>query len=78
MVSKESLPESFLFGNKKLKGYWTTKYEIQLSESSGLEQLSSKINGSSIEVTTTKPSGLYTIYLDGKKYKEHQSLDSDI
>lgn len=75
-VSKESLPESFLFGNKKLKGYWTTKYEIQLSESSGLEQLSSKINGSSIEVTTTKPSGLYTIYLDGKKYKEHQSLDS--
>ena len=63
-VSKESLPESFLFGNKKLKGYWTTKYEIQLSESSGLEQLSSKINGSSIEVTTTKPSGLYTIYLD--------------
>lgn len=75
-VSGYKLPESFLFGNKKLKGYWVTKYEIQLSETSGLEQLKSKVNGSSLEVTTSNPSGLYTIYLDGKKYAEHQSLDN--
>ena len=76
-VSSCELSEGFKFADKKLKGYWVSKYEVQFSETSGLEQLKTKITNQSIEVTTTNPSGLYTIYLDGEKYKEHQSLDTE-
>lgn len=75
-TSSYELPESFKFGEKDLKGYWVSKYEIQLSETSGIEQLKAKINGQSIELTTSNPSGEYTIYLNGTVYKEHVSLDT--
>lgn len=75
-VSTYELPESFKFSDKNLKGYWMSKYEIQLSETSGIEQIRANINGQTIEVGTTNPSGLYTIYLNGTKIAEHQSLDT--
>ena len=75
-VSSCELPESFKFANSDLKGYWISKYEIQFSEQSELEQLRTKVSGSNLEISTSKPSGLYTIYVNGVKKVEHQSLDS--
>ncbi len=75
-TSSYKLPESFNFNQKDLKGYWISKYETQLAETSGIEQMRSKVNGNTIEVTSTNPSGQYTIFLDGVKVAEHQSLDS--
>ena len=76
-VSSYELPESFKFAEKDLKGYWVSKYEVQFSEKSGLEQLKATIKNDSIEVTTTNPSGEYTIYLNGIKYKEHVDLTTN-
>ncbi len=76
-VSSCELSEGFKFADKKLKGYWVSKYEVQFSETNGLEQLKTKSLEQAIQVGTTNPSGLYTIYLDGVKYKEHQSLDTE-
>ena len=75
-VSGYELPESFKFGGTDLKGYWVSKYEVQFSEKSGLEQLRTKVNGGNLEIGTTNPSGLYTIYVNGVKSVEHQSLDT--
>ena len=75
-VSSYTLPESFKFADTKLKGYWVSKYEVQLSEQTGLEELVTRVDGSTINVTSTNPSGLYTIYLNGEKKAEHQSLDT--
>ncbi len=74
-VSACTLPESFKFSDENLKGYWISKYEIQLSEKSDLEQMRARIYGQSIEVGTTNSNGLYTIYLNGNKIAEHQKLD---
>ena len=76
-TSSYELPESFKFADTKLKGYWVSKYEVQLSETSGIEQLKASTQGSSIEVSTTVPNGTYTIYLNGVKIAEKQSLDSE-
>ena len=76
-TSSYELPESFKFADTKLKGYWVSKYEVQLSETSGIEQLKASTQGSSIEVSTTAPNGTYTIYLNGVKIAEKQSLDSE-
>lgn len=75
-VSSCELPESFKFGGKDLKGYWVSKYEIQFSDTSGLEQLKTWVKGADLEIGTTKPSGLYTIYVNGIKKIEHQNLDT--
>ena len=75
-VSTYELPESFKFSDKNLKGYWVSKYEIQFSEKSDIEQLRTKVNGANLEITTTNPSGLYTIYVNGVKKEEHQSLST--
>ena len=75
-TSSYELPESFKFDEKNLKGYWVSKYDAQLSEKSGIEQLKTKITGQSIEITTSNPSGLYTIYLNGIVYQEHITLDT--
>ena len=76
-TSSYELPESFKFADTKLKGYWVSKYEVQLSEDSGIEQLKASTQGSSIEVSTTAPNGTYTIYLNGVKIAEKQSLNSE-
>ena len=70
------LPESFTFDEKPLKGYWASKYEVQDSSSSGLEKLRVKPEpeSSSIYITTTKPDGEYTIYVDGEFHKDKQTL----
>lgn len=76
-VSSYELPESFKFADTDLKGYWMCKYEVQLSETSGIEQMLTYAKGQSIEIGTTNPNGLYTIYLNGTKIAEHQSLDTN-
>mgnify|MGYP000755721983 CR=1 FL=1 len=71
-----TIPESFKFNGQEIPGYWVSKYEVQFSEKSGLEQLRTKVNGGNLEIGTTNPSGLYTIYVNGVKSVEHQSLDT--
>ena len=75
-TSLYTIPESFAFAKKDLKGYWVSKYEIQLSEQTDIEKLQTKVDGSNLEVTTTNPNGEYTVYLDGVKIIEHQKLDT--
>ncbi len=73
------LPESFTFAEKPLSGYWMSKYEIQESDSSGLEKL--VVIGTSdnkLNVTTSSPSGKYTIFLDGEKNISGVELPYDI
>lgn len=73
-VSEYELPESFKFGEKNLKGYWMSKYEVQ-DGSSDAEyiQIISDIEGNEV-LTTTKPNGTYTVFLNGKNYREKVNL----
>ena len=75
-TSSYTLPESFKFSNTKLKGYWVSKYEVQLSETSGIEQLKVSVKGSSLIINTTELNGTYKIYLNGKEIAKNQSLNS--
>ena len=61
------IPESFKFNGQELPGYWVSKYEIQLNETSGIEQIKGQKNGLEDQITTTNPSGSYTIYINGEK-----------
>ena len=69
-----TLPDAFTFGEENLKGYWVSKYEVQVSQKSGIEMAKFTKSGEDMIVTTSNPSGTYTIYVDGLKYKEKVTL----
>lgn len=73
-VSTYELPECFDFANVNLKGYWMSKYEVQYSKTSGIEEMKAVRVGSDNQLTTSNPKGTYTIYVDGEKKLEGISL----
>ena len=69
-----TIPDSFTFNEQPLSGFWISKYEVQLSETSGIEQIQLSTTSNDVTVTTSNPSGTYTIYLNGEKVKTGVSL----
>ena len=71
------IPDSFTFGaNNPLAGIWSSKYEVQDSILSGLEQISYSVSGTNVAITTTIPDGTYTIYKDGELLETGVTLTS--
>ncbi len=68
-LSQYKLPESFTFAEERLKGYWVSKYEIQDNQSNVTEFPFVNEENNTLIVSTTNPSGTYTLLIDGKEYK---------
>ena len=69
-----TIPESFTFNSEPLAGFWVSKYEVQISEGSGIEQIQLGVTNKDLTVTTSNPSGTYTIYVNGEKTKTGVNL----
>ena len=68
-ASEYQMPESFTFGEQNLAGIWVSKYEISESTTTTKEELKFDKKGNKLTVTTSNPSGNYTVFVDGvEKY----------
>jgi len=73
-LSTLKLSDAFQFSSEKLKGYWVSKYELQDIASAGIEKIQMTSKGSRVTVSTTAPSGRYTIFINGAKVKTNVEL----
>ena len=66
------LPDSFTFDNTELKGYWISKYSMQLDGYDDDIHINETKNSATI--TVAEPSGTYTLFINGKKYEDDITL----
>ena len=71
------MPEAFGFAGEARAGYWVSKYDVQVPELAH-ETIYYLTQDGQKKLTTTNPSGKYTIYLDGKEYETGITLPYDL
>ena len=73
-----TLSDAFDFGDKKLKGYWISKYEVQFDKANDIYSIKTVENGTDVTLSTITEGNSYYLYLNGVKQEGTITLPTTI
>ena len=73
-----TISDAFKFDNKKLKGYWISKYEVQFEATNDNYRILAEEDGTDVKLSTITAGNSYYLYLNGVKQEGTITLPTTI